>query len=114
MIDTLDSFYAHLDMLEHPKSESSHAAHIAEVTFMNNSGLEEYELSGSARCKEMVTLSWKIGIRDNYLYGDMLQLTVHRPSVVDVYTSNYHETSPFYSDLPGRAILLRDIRQRAD
>ena len=65
MINTLHSFHAHLDMLERRKSESSHAAHIAEVTFVNRSGLKESELSGSARCKEMVTKGWNIGFMKN-------------------------------------------------
>jgi len=60
MVDSLDNFYAHLDMFERRESDSSHAAHIAEVTFVNNSGVQESELSGSARCKEMVRLGWKI------------------------------------------------------
>ena len=64
MIDTLDGFHAHLDMLERRKSDSSHAAHIAKVAFVNNSGLDKGpKLSGSARCREMATLGWEISIR---------------------------------------------------
>ena len=62
LIDTLDGFYAHLDMLERRKSDSSHAAHVAAVTFVNRSGVGDSRLSRSARCKEMVTLGWKIRI----------------------------------------------------
>jgi len=62
MVDTLDRFHAHLDMLERRKADSSHTVHNAEVTFMNNSGLKEFELSGSARYKKMVTMGWTFNI----------------------------------------------------
>jgi len=61
MVDNLDSFYAHLDMLERRKSDSSHAAHIAEMMFMTKSSLKESQLGESARYKEMRS-GWKISV----------------------------------------------------
>jgi len=62
MVDTLNCLHAHLDMLERRKADSSHAVHIAEVTFRTVVGVQESELSRSARYREMVTLGWKISI----------------------------------------------------
>ena len=50
-------------MLKRRKSDSLHAAHIAEVTLVNNSAPEESQMSGSGRCKEMMRLGWKIDVR---------------------------------------------------
>jgi len=62
MVDTLDGFYAHLDMLQSRKLNSSRATHIAKMKFMTKSSRKASQYEGSARCREMRQSGRKISI----------------------------------------------------